>query len=257
MNLDPAPLAGPTQEAWKGQRVVESFEVDREGRLRPHLLFAWLLASAWGHARASAWSFEALSARNAMWVLNKLQLRITRLPRWEESVTIETWGKGIERFYALRDFAVTSAEGQKLAAATTAWMVLDARTYRPQKLDDMKAGFPWHPERSEVDINLKKVGELEGGEVRARFRVSYSDIDVNRHAAATKYLQWMLDSFSLEKLTAKELSSAEISFLSEATLGDEVSVAMRSDAREDRCAVRREPDQQELCRAVLAWRTAP
>jgi medium-chain acyl-[acyl-carrier-protein] hydrolase len=253
-------MTGPTPEAWKGQRVVESFEVDKEGRLRPHLLFAWLLGAAWGHARSSAWSFEALSARNAMWVLNKLQLRITRLPRWEESVTIETWGKGIERFYALRDFSITNAEGRKLAAATSAWMVLDARTYRPEKLEDMKAGFPWHPERSEVDINLKKVGELAGGdagqEARARFRVSYSDIDVNRHATATKYLQWMLDSFPLEKLTANELASAEISFLSEATLGDEVSVAVSPDAQEDRCAVRREPDRQELCRAVLAWRRA-
>ena len=250
-------MTGPTPESWKGQRVVESFEVDKEGRLRPHLMFAWLLAAAWSHARRSDWSFEALSARNAMWVLNKLQLRITRMPRWEEQVTMETWGKGVERFYALRDFVITNGTGDRLAAATTVWMILDARSYRPQKLDDMKAGFPWHPERSEVDTSLKKVPELAGGEVRARFRVSYSDIDVNRHATATKYLQWMLDGFSLEKLTANELASAEISFLAEATLGDEVSVAVASDAQEDRCAIRLEPGQQELCRAVLAWRNTP
>jgi len=119
----------------------------------------------------------------------------------------------------------------------------------------MKADFPWHPDRSEVETSLKKVGELTHGEARARFRVSYSDIDVNRHATATKYLQWILDSFSFEKLNGNELASAEISFLSEATLGDEVSVVVEPVAEMDLCAIRREPDHQELCRAVLAWRT--
>ena len=249
-------MTSPIPPHWKGQRTVESFEVDREGRLRPHVLFAWLLAGAWSHSRGTSWSFEALSARQHMWVLNKLQLAITHLPRWEEHVTIETWGKRIERFYALRDFVITGAAGEKLASATTAWMILDAGSYRPQKLDQMKLDFPWHPDRSEVETSLRKVGGLTHGDARARFRVSYSDIDVNRHATATKYLQWILDGFSLEKLTENELASAEISFLSEATLGDEVSVVVQPEAQMDLCAIRRESDHQELCRAELVWRRA-
>jgi len=240
--------------AWKGQRVVESFEVDREGRLRPHVMFGWLLAAAWGHTRGTAWSFEAVSARQLMWVLNKLQLDVTRMPRWEEQVTVETWGKRIERFYALRDFVICAHSGERLAAATTAWMTLDSRSYRPQKLDDMKAEFPWNEERSEVETSLKKVGELSGGEARGSFRVCYTDIDVNRHATATKYLQWMLDSFPLEKLTARDLASAEISFLAEATLDDVVTVTVQADGAADLCDIRRASDQQALCRAVLAWR---
>ena len=249
-------MTNTTPHAWKGQRVVESFEVDKEGRLRPHVMFSWLLAAAWGHTRGTDWSFEAVSARQLMWVLNKLQLAITRLPRWEEHVTVETWGKRIERFYALRDFVIRSDAGEKLAAATTAWMTLDTRSYRPQKLEDMKAGFPWNPDRSEVETSLKKVGELSGGEPRASFRVCYSDVDVNRHATATKYLQWMLDGFSLEKLTDHALASAEISFLAEATMGDVVTVSIQAGAQADLCAVRRESDQQELCRAVLSWTAA-
>ena len=79
---------------------------------------------------------------------------------------------------------------------------------------------------------------------------------MNRHATATTYIRWMLDSFSIEKLTRDEIASAEISFISEATFGDEVSVAVESVAQTDLCAIRREPDHQELCRAVLAWREA-
>ena len=124
-------MTTPIPEAWKGQREVESFDVDTEGRLRPHVLFAWLLSAAWSHARGTAWSFQWLSARQLMWVLNKFKRTIKRLPKWEERIIIETWGKRIERFSALRDFAVTSAAGEKIASATTAWMILDARSYRP------------------------------------------------------------------------------------------------------------------------------
>ena len=120
----------------------------------------------------------------------------------------------------------------------------------------MKAEFPWNAERSEVETSLDKVGELGGGTVCAQFRVCYSDIDVNRHATATKYLQWMLDGFTLEKLSVGELASAEISFLAEATLGDVVTVVIQEGVESDLCAVRREADRQELCRAVLAWRAA-
>ena len=101
-------MTGPIPEAWKEQRAVESFEVDKEGRLRPQVLFAWFLAAAWGHTKGTPWSFEALTARRQMWVLNKLQLSIKRLPRWGEHITIETWGKRIERFFALRDFVWTT-----------------------------------------------------------------------------------------------------------------------------------------------------
>jgi acyl-ACP thioesterase len=120
----------------------------------------------------------------------------------------------------------------------------------------MREEFPWQPHRSEIDTNLNKVRALEGGEERARFRVSYSDIDVNSHATATTYLRWITDSYPLDAVSEMELRTLEISYLAEATLDDEISVTRESTIGEDICAIRRVQDSQDLCRAVLQWTSA-
>ena len=240
-----------TPEVWKEQRVVESFEIDMFGMLKPHALFGFLLNSAWGHTRGTPYGFRALSDRNQIWVLAKLQMEIHHPPRWGEQISIETWHKGTDRFYALRDFIIWSAHGEKAASATTAWMVLDKDSYRPQKVERMD--FPSMPGRDEMQTSLRKVQELEGGTDRARFDVHFSDIDVNRHVTAARYLQWILDSYSMEHHAKLRVQGVEISFVAEAVMGDTVAVHGESGAGNDLTAVRRGSDGKDLCRAAVQW----
>jgi acyl-ACP thioesterase len=237
--------------SWNEQRSVESFEVDMKGRLKPHMLFAYLLNSAWKHATRAAHGYEDLLGRNQMWVLTKLQAAITRLPAWGEEIRIETWGKGIEKLCALRDFVVSSADGGKLVSATSAWMILDKDRHRPLRIDQMS--FPWKPGRNEMETRLEKVPALEKSESRASFRAVFSDIDVNEHVTAMKYLQWIMDSHEPNLLREMHLSSLEISFLSEAVMGDEVTVYSEQRDGHELCSVRRSADERELCRARLEW----
>jgi medium-chain acyl-[acyl-carrier-protein] hydrolase len=246
--------AAPT---WEEQRRIESFDVDICGRLRPQALFAYLLNSAWNHARGTVYGYDCLSARNLMWVLIKMQMAIHRLPGWGDRVKIETWGKRIERLYALRDFAVSSASGEKMVSATSSWMVLDKINGRPQRFHLKADGFPWHPGREEMKTDLQKVPELQSGEQAARFRVLFSDIDVNRHVNSSKYLQWMIDSHSRERLEQTEPKAVELSFLAGALPDDEVAVFSEERGESELCSVIRVGDNKELCRARFAWRPSP
>jgi medium-chain acyl-[acyl-carrier-protein] hydrolase len=238
---------------WRELRTVESYEIDMKGRLKPHVLFAYMLNSAWKHTQDTAWGYRPLLAQNLMWVLVKFQLSISRLPVWGEAISLETWGKGTERFYALRDFSVRSPAGERIASATSAWMVLERSSYRPQKLDRMRESFPWEPGRNEKETDLRKVPEPANEVECALFQVSFTDIDVNKHVTATRYLQWILDSYPFSVQEEKELESAEISFLAEATLGDQVSVGRETNGDHDLCRIMRVGDKKELCRARMGW----
>lgn len=125
----------PAVPDWREHRHIESFDVDSMGRLRPQTLLAWLLNSAWNHAKGTYYGYDELSSRKQMWVLVKMQIRIARLPLWGEEVTIETWGKRVERLYALRDFNVSSVGGTKAVSAASSWLVLDKHTGRPQRIE--------------------------------------------------------------------------------------------------------------------------
>jgi acyl-ACP thioesterase len=241
-------------QIWKEQRFIESFDVDVMGRLRPQTLFAYLLNSAWSHAKGTGYGYEELSVRNLMWVLIKMQLIIKKQPKWGDQVAIETWGKRIERMYALRDFTVSSACGEKMISATSSWMVLDKTSGRPQRFHLKTDGFPWQPGREEMETNLQKVPELQNGKPIAHFRVQFSDIDVNRHVNSTRYLQWMIDSHSQQHLEEAELKSADLSFLAEALPNEEVAVLSEGRGDTELCSIIRVSDRKELCRAQLAWR---
>jgi acyl-ACP thioesterase len=191
-----------------------------------------------------------------MWALIKVQMIIRRQPTWGEQIEIETWGKRIERLYALRDFAVNSLSGGRIISATSSWVVLDRTSGRPQRFDTNTDGFPWHPGREEVETILEKVPEQKNGKEVERFRVQFSDIDVNMHVNSARYLQWMIDSHSQEHLAAHVLSSIDMSFLAEALPGDEVAVHSEKAADHELCCVRRSEDNKELCRARFEWKPA-
>ena len=241
---------------WREDRLIESYDVDILGRLRPQTLFAYLLHAAWKHAAGTTYGYDELTARNLMWVLIGIQLFVNRYPKWGERLDIETWGKRIERLYALRDFACSSVSGEKLISATSSWVVLDSRSGRPQRFDRTTDGFPWQPGRDEMKTKLGKVQELRSGVEIARFRVLFSDIDVNGHVGSVKYLQWMVDSHSQEHLEAMELESIELSFLSQALPHDRVSVFSQESNHGELCSVRRANDGKELCRAHFVWRAS-
>ncbi len=237
------------------QRSVESFDIDCAGRLKPHVLFAFLLNCAWKHANGTSFGFEELWGRGLMWVLAKFQLSVECMPRWRDELAIETWGKGTERFYALRDYRVLSPRGEKLASATSAWLILDRASRRPQRMDEMRETFPWRPGQSEIDTDLSRLPGSDGGDERASFRAAFSDIDVNGHVTAVRYLQWILDSFPRGLLEGGGIRRLDISFLAEAMLDDEVVVRVAPIDGCHACSVLRSRDQRELCRARVEWST--
>jgi acyl-ACP thioesterase len=246
----------PVSIVWKENRLIESFDVDMLGRLRPQTLFAFLLNAAWNHANGGIYGYKELSARNLLWVLIKVQVLIKRFPRWGEQITIETWGKRKVRLYALRDFIIVSEAGESLISATSSWMILDRTSGRPQRFDQKSDSLPWLPDKEVMETNLEKVPQLKSIKELSQFRVHFSDIDVNRHVNSAKYLEWIIDSHSQENLETNEIKALEISFLSEAMPNDEVTVYSEESNGFELCSIRRTFDEKELCRARLEWRNS-
>jgi medium-chain acyl-[acyl-carrier-protein] hydrolase len=240
-------------QVWKEKRVVESSDVDLLGRLLPHILFSYLLNAAWNHANNTRYGYAELSERNLMWVLIKFQMVISIQPKWYDQLSIETWGKRIERIYALRDFRVSAPSGATQVSATSSWLILDRNTGRPQRFDANTDGFPWQPQKEEIETNMGKVSELQGGRKVASFRVYFSDIDINRHVGSAKYLQWFMDSHSLDQLEKATPQAIDLSFLTEALPDDELFVISEQRNEIERCSLRRANDSKELCRARIKW----
>lgn len=232
---------------------LHSYEVDVKGRARPDILLSFMLDSAWAHANNSSFSYDALRGEGQLWVLSRFLALFHKTPMWNDEIIIETWGKGSDKLFGLRDFAVYSTSGDKLISATSAWLVIDRRTSRIQRIDLMHSDFPVQMNKHEIDVRLEKIEPVETEKTDFQHVVRYSDIDVNNHVNSSQYVKWMLDSCLSTRMQNGELRSLEINFLAEAQVGDTVLVAS-ADAGDYRyCEVIREKDDVELCRAKILY----
>jgi len=243
----------PGKTVWRDTYRLHSYEVDQFGEARPHVLVNFLLDSAWAHVRDSSFSYETLVGQGQFWVLSRLYASLHRTPQWNDEVVIETWGKGTDRLFALRDFEAFSPSGDKLVSASSCWLIVDRKTLRPQRLDRLGERFPIPAGRQAVSTPLEKIAErpVEGHGIR--YSAVFSDIDVNHHVNSSRYVQWIMDSFPREILTGRRMSSFEINFLAEAQIQDAVAVFTQADGDRYFSEIRRDSDGVALCRALVAW----
>ena len=64
------------------------------------------------------------------------------------------------------------------------------------------------------------------------YQVKVSDLDVNRHLTSSKYIDHLLDRFSLEIFDKERVARFEIQYISEARYGDDVYL-MKQKIREN------------------------
>ena len=242
----------PRPYFWIDSYTVHSYYADFTRHLTVPAVLNFLQESAWHHAASNGFGWQELMDKGQIWVLSLMKVKIDRLPDWDEKVQLLTWSKGGKGLYAYRDFELFDMNGKKLASASSAWLILDAKTRRPQRTDDFGKQFPSNPNRSAMDEDVVRDHEQDKAECTSFFEVSTSDIDMNEHVNNVCYVRWALDAFSVDFLQKNTVKEINISFLSEAIEGDKVGVCLTSaDDKKYRAVVVRESDKKELAKVTL------
>lgn len=85
------------QRIWKDNYLDNWYEADMTGEAKISSICNYLQESAWRHANHLGFGFEDATARDEVWVIIGLTLKMLRYPRWGEEITVETWPKGLDR----------------------------------------------------------------------------------------------------------------------------------------------------------------
>jgi medium-chain acyl-[acyl-carrier-protein] hydrolase len=247
-------MENPTTAIHKQTYRLHSYEVDERALARPDMLLSFMLDTAWSHTKDTEFSYSELKDEGQLWVLSRFLAVFHDLPKWNDEITVETWGKGTDKLFGLRDFIIFSDCGKKLISATSAWLIIDRKTSRVQRIESLGRSFPMQLERHELDVKLDKIEARPADKTDFSYAVRSSDLDVNRHVNSSRYLQWILDSFPGEYSEKRRLESFEINFLAEAKVGDEVFVSASQGGETFYCELKRGSDNADLCRAKVSWK---
>ncbi|MDA3952796.1 MAG: thioesterase [Bacteroidales bacterium] len=202
--------------------LVKSYDSDQVGKLTLSALFHFLQECAWDNARLNDFGFEFLKKENAFWVLSRVLVQMDEYPKWKDEIEIKTWPKGVDGFFAQRDFKIYS-KGRIIGRVTSWWLILDRDTKRPRKPENFNFIHESYISEQAIERKLDKIiisGETKELEQR---KVYNSDLDVNKHVNNATYVRWIVDSFYLNE-NKGVITEFEINFLLELSLNDEFTI---------------------------------
>ena len=182
----------------KSKFQVTSADTDMFARVRIGALINYLIQSAIHSADKLGFGYENIREQQLFWVISRLTVEIERPLKWYEHVEVETWPKNVENFLYIRDFLIKDKQQQIVGRATSGWLAVDLKTKRPKNIEGLKGRMFDHLKNiNAIEQSPEKLPGVKEGD-SFEVKSGYFDIDLNRHVTSTRYIDWMMNSFSLE-----------------------------------------------------------
>ena len=246
----------PAAPVWVERLKICSYDVDFSRAATSASLCRYFLDAAWNHAEALGVGYRHLQSQDKFWVLSRLRLQVERFPDWGSAVTLRTWPRPVQSVFAMRDFELVDDAGARLAAGSSAWLILDAASKRPQRLSRLLPGLIELAERTATDRDPEKLPDPGSWAEAYSAFVRYTDIDVNRHVNSIRYIGWILDAYPFPFLAAHRVRTLEINYLGETLAGDVLEVrTQRAEPFAASHSLVKAPGA-EVCRARVEWMPA-
>lgn len=205
--------------------TVTCYETDAAWRLKPCSFMNLAQEAAGRHAVHLGFGYDDLIAQNTAWILSRMHVEYLDAPRWRDEIILNTWHKGLNRLFFLRDFVLTAADGKELVKATTSWLVMNLESRRlvrdPKLLED---GTVCTDNAVETPADKVQMPKDSVPEHVYDHVVSYSDIDTNGHANNAMYMQWAMDAVDYQVASQRPVKSFTINFNHETKAGETVSI---------------------------------
>ena len=208
--------------------LAEPFHCDFSGRLFMGHLGNHLLNAADFHSHDRGFGMAYLNGFNKTWVLSRLAIEMYEMPAMYSKFNVETWVETAMRFFTNRNFKVVDAQtGKVYGYGRSVWAMIDTVTRQPANLLDIREGTLADYVEKGKDCPIAKGSRVNiGADARldTSFVTCYSDIDINGHFNSVKYIEHVLDLFSVEWYKAHRLQRLEIAYVAEAHCGDTIKV---------------------------------
>jgi len=203
---------------------VTSADTDMNARLRLGSLVNLLIQAAISSADSLGFGFGGLRQEKLFWVLSRLTVEIYKPLLWYQTGEVETWPKDVDKILYLRDFIVRNQEKQVFAKATSGWLSIDLDTKRPKIFDGIHAPMFNHlRDKRALNTSPEKLFPVKEGNV-SEVQSGFFDIDLNGHVTATRYIDWMMDTFPIEFHARNYPQKVTINYLKETKPGETIQL---------------------------------
>ncbi len=216
------------QTVWHQDHEVLWEEVTMDNQMSVSGLTQVLLQAAVIHSEHLGYGFSNTSKASISWVLFKFYLEIIRMPAWKEKIHLSTWPHKTKAITAIREFEVVDSQGNTICTASSEWSIIHLKTRRPQRLDSIEGLGERVSDRSVFTHAVERINPKTVFEELFQIKVRYTDMDLNGHANAGKYFDWLSDAV-YEIYQSNDIAFVQFNYHHECYLGDHISIQIAKD----------------------------
>ncbi len=194
-------------------RLLQAYQCDRFGNMRPLILMNELQGMGDKHAEKLGVGYEYCEAHGIAWVVTHYLVDIIEMPTERSAFQIITWPSVSDNLRATRDFEIRGSDGRLMVRATSQWILIDLNTRRPVRLSEHLPPFENLTERA-WDRTFDKFPEFDATKTHV-MKCRFDDIDVNQHINNAVYAVWATESVGYQYRSQHQLKRIELNFKKE------------------------------------------
>ena len=207
---------------------IPYYMIDSKSQLRPSSFLDIAQELAALGAEPLGFADHHLEKYGIVWILARMQVKFTAFPRRLDTVKLETWHRGVDGLFFVRDYRLLDKDGNPLIAATSSWILMDVASRRALRTDRLGDIIPFEPQCTErvFEELAPKVAVAKDAPFKpiGSHKVVYSDLDANGHTNNVKYTVWAMDALPYDLVRDNDVKEIAINFNHEARMGDTVDL---------------------------------
>lgn len=183
-------------EAWADTLTVRSYEVGRDGAVRPGVILRYLENLATRASAGLGFDNRWYRERNAAWVVREMALLLGAQAAIDDELRLYTWVSEFRRVQATRDYLIVRGDsGRVVARAQARWAYIDRATGQLARIPEALVsrmgpwGYAMRPRRRPHPPALSPDGRGRSG--RLDLVAREYEADTQGHINNCVYLDWL------------------------------------------------------------------
>lgn len=174
------------------------------------------------HSEIAGFGITDIPRTNLTWILINWKVEVLNRPKYDETIKVETWSSGVEKLYTTRDFYIYNERNEKVAKATSRWLLLEADSGKiVRDFTGIIENYHAEDERVFGDEKFSKVVEPATYKKKIDYIITKNMIDINDHLHNIYYMDIAYSIIPEEK---EEFNNFEVVYKKEIKLGETVKV---------------------------------
>lgn len=199
-------------------------DIGKDNKIKNRAVLEILENIACYHSDLVGYGVNNIKETKVTWILLDWKLKVINRPTYGQVLTVNTWGKGMNKFFTYRDYKIYDNNNNLCAIATSKWALIDTEKGKMSRLTENIINA-YKPEKKTVfeENSLDKVKIPEEFSNTIKYEVIRKDIDINKHMHNLYYLDLAYEALPDEIYNKRPFDYVRITYKKEIKLGEKVN----------------------------------